>query len=397
MKLRALSGIWAVIMLLSTSPIFSQTGTVRGKVSGSADGEALVGATVRLLLGDAIRGGAYTDVEGTYNIKAPVGTYSLIISYLSYISDTLTDVTVTAGDVVYNESLLLEENAVREDLVVDIVAKRSEASETAFLAKKQNAINSIDGVTFDLVSRTGDANAAAAVQRVVGVSVEGGKYVFVRGLGDRYSKTMLNGAELPGLDPNRNTVQMDVFPSNLIDNIIVYKNFTPDLPGSFTGGLVDVRTKDFPAKFTLRASASLGYNTQASLRDDFLADPTYGGEALGFGNEIRDMPTYIAEDLGGGLPRLTAFTLISEVQRKGPQLDRAARSFQTSLAPQRRNSGLNQRYEVSAGNQHLFGKQQDWGNRSIGYIVGLSYRRNFSYFESGQRNQYAPHLLLCLH
>ncbi|MCB0621758.1 MAG: TonB-dependent receptor plug domain-containing protein, partial [Saprospiraceae bacterium] len=78
-------------------------------------------------------------------------------------------------------------------------------------------------------------DVASAVRRVTGVTVEGGKYVYVRGLGDRYSKTTLNAAEVPGLDPNRNTVQMDLFPTNLIDNILVYKTFSPNLPGDFTG------------------------------------------------------------------------------------------------------------------------------------------------------------------
>lgn len=333
------------------------------------------------MLNGQVRGGAFSDVEGSFTIKAPAGTYDLMITYISFISDTIPGITVNAGEVGVYESVLFEETSVREDLAVEITAKRDEASNVAFLVKKQKSINAIDGITFDLVQQTGDANAAAAVQRVVGVTVEGGKYVYVRGLGDRYSKTMLNGAELPGLDPNRNTVQMDIFPSNLIDNIIVYKNFTPDLPGSFSGGLVDVRTKDFPDRFTMRVNASVSFNDQASLNDNFLTDERYDGEGLGFSNEVRDLPAYIAEDLNGRLPTRIPSTA-PELKTIGIPLERATRSFVTDIEPIRRSSGLNQNYAISFGNQHLL------GNKPFGYIASLSYRRNFNYFESGARNQY---------
>jgi TonB-dependent receptor len=362
--------------------VYGQTGLLRGKVSSGSTGEALQGATVRLLdATDAIKGGAYTDLEGAYTIKAPEGVYSLIISYFSYLNDTVQAVTISRSEVAVLESVMFEETSVREDMAVEIVAKRSEASDVAFLAKKQNSINSIDGVTFDLVQRTGDANAAAAVQRVVGVTVEGGKYVFVRGLGDRYSKTMLNGAELPGLDPNRNTVQMDIFPSNLIDNIVVYKNFTPNLPGDFSGGLVDVRTKDFPAKFTMRASASTSFNDQASLNDNFLTDYRYGGEAFGFANETRALPAYIADNLNGRLPQRLPTTR-NELSTIGLQMEQSTRSFVTDIEPIRRTSGLNQRYELSFGNQHQI------GDRPFGYIASISYRQNYTYFNNGVRNQF---------
>lgn len=354
--------------------------TIRGKVSDGETGEVLLGATVRLMQDGTLKGGAYTDIEGSYTIKAAPGDYQLLVSYVSFITDTL-EVTAVANEVTVNEVLLFQDQQVREDLTVEITAKVNRASDVAFLGQKKNSINTIDGVTLDLVQRTGDPNVAAAVRRVVGVTVEGGKYVYVRGLGDRYSKTLLNGAELPGLDPNRNTVQMDLFPSNLIDQIVVYKNFTPDLPGSFSGGLIDVRTKDFPDRFTLNASASLGFNDQASLEDNFLADEKLDGDGLGFSNEARDLPTFIAQDLNGVIPAYP--TTLPQLEQNGPILAQATRSFQTGFLPVQRQSGLNQNYEISIGNQHLI------GNRPFGYIASFSFRRNFNYFQDGIRNQFA--------
>lgn len=352
---------------------YAQSGTIRGKVSDGSTGEVLLGATVRVLQGGQIKGGAYTDLEGSYTAKVPgPGTYTVLTSYISFITDT-SEVIVEAGQIALNEVLLFEETAVNEDLAVNIVAKRNEASDVAFQSKKQNSINAIDGVTFDLVQRTGDNNVAAAMQRVVGVTVQDGKYIYVRGLGDRYSQTLLNGASLPSLDPNRNSVQMDIFPSNLIDNVVVYKNFTPDLPGNFTGGLVDVRTKDFPDRFTLNVSASLGYNTNSSFRDDFFTDVQSETDGLGFDNGQREIPAIIGEP-GSFLPDGIPNTDFEE----GAKLDEGIKAFEQPLYPVIDNTFMDQNYQVSAGNQFQLGE-----NTYIGVIGSLSYRSEFEFTDEG--------------
>ncbi len=354
-----------------------RAGTARGKIVDGNTGEVLLGATVRFIQSGTVKGGAYSDIEGAYSVSLPEGRYQVVVSYISYVNDTVS-VDVPSGAVAFSDHLLNEEDAMIEG--VEIVAKRSQASEVTLFNIKRTSFNTIDGVTLDQSRRLGDANAAAAIQRVVGVTIEGGKYVYVRGLGDRYSKTMLNGAELPGLDPNKNTVQLDIFPSNLIDNILVYKNFTPNLPGSFSGGLVDVRTKDFPDRLTVRASASVGVNSQATFTDDFIADTRYEGDRLGLGNSIRDIPDYINNRLNGTLPRLEAFTTINEISSKGPLLDTASRTFQTGFLPVNRNSGYENSYQLSVGNQlSLFG-------RPLGFIIGGTYSQSFDYYDQVENN-----------
>ena len=125
---------------------------------------------------------------------------------------------------------------------------------------------------------------------MTGVSVQGGKYVFVRGLGDRYTKSILNGMDIPGLDPDRNTLQMDIFPTTLIDNIIVVKSFTPDLPGDFTGGVVDIITKDFPEVKSGNVTAGIGYNPSMHFKSQALTYPGSSTDALGFDSGDRDLP-----------------------------------------------------------------------------------------------------------
>ena len=355
--------------ILAGQPLLAQTGIARGKVVDGSTGEDLVGATVRFVEAGSVKGGAYSDVEGAYSVTLPAGQYQIIVSYISYNNDTI-DVSIEEGNVTVTNHLLTEETSTID--AVEITGKRSQASEVTLFNVKRTSLNSVDGISLDQAQRTGDNNVGALMQRVTGVTVEGGKYVYVRGLGDRYSKTLLNGAELPSLDPNRNSVQMDIFPSNLIDNVLVYKNFTPDLPGSFSGGLIDVVTKDFPDRFNLKVSISTSFNPQANLRDDFLTYETGSTDWRAVDDGTRAIPQFIQNLPDGTIPGIN-FT-DPEI---ASTVDQAAKSFTTQMFERTGTSGLNQNYSFSVGNQYsLFG-------RPIGFIANLSYRQNFNAYQNG--------------
>ncbi|MEZ4777612.1 MAG: TonB-dependent receptor [Bacteroidia bacterium] len=359
--------------VLSLHSLVAAPGTIRGKVTNGQTGEVLLGATVRLIQADQVKGGAYTDIEGSYTIKAEAGTYSMIISYVSFVNDTL-EVTVEEGAVIYNETLLFESLATREDLKVEITAKRNQASTVTLYNVKRTSLNTMDGISNDLIKRTGDNDAASAMSRVTGVTVEGGKYVYIRGLGDRYSNTLLNGAAIPSLDPNRNAVQLDIFPSQLIDNIVVYKTFTPDLPANFSGGLVNVITKDFPDRLRINFSASATYNPQANLIDNFLTYETGKKDWQGRDDGTRALPSEIA-GLSGSIPEKT-FN-VSNLEDINT-INRVSNSFKTGMIPSTRKSPLGQNYQFSLGNQNLlFG-------RPFGYIASLSYRTEYNAYDDGK-------------
>ena len=146
------------------------------------------------------------------------------------------------------------------------------------------------------MSITGSSNAADAVKNVSGVNVQGGKYVYVRGLSDRYSLVTLNGIALPSLDPNKNSVQMDLIPSNVIDNILVFKTFTPDLPGNFTGGLVDVNTSDFPDSLELNFNYSAGYRSLSNLNSNFTGQKSSSTDWLGYDDGSRNRPSFVQQN-----------------------------------------------------------------------------------------------------
>ncbi len=262
------------------------------------------------------------------------------------------------------------------DLDVTVTAKAYRNTEGAMLLLQKKSAMVMDGISAAQITKSGDNDVAAAVRRVSGVTVEGGKYVYVRGLGDRYSKTTLNGAEVPGLDPSRNTVQMDLFPTNLIDNIVIYKTFSPYLPGSFTGGLVDISTKDFPDQFTLNASASFSYNGNANFNDNFLSYEGGANDALGFDDGTRAIPEALQNT------RLVEFGEGLNDPNAARTLAAQTRAFQNNWQFQRGSQFFNQNYSLSAGNQkQLFGKP-------FGFNASLSYSRGFSGYDEGESGVY---------
>lgn len=343
----------------------AQNGTIRGTITDGETGEPLIGATA-LIVGTTI-GGA-SDLDGNFSISAVAGTYEVQISYVSYETKKVTGVEVKAGEVtIINVVLGTDAGLGLEEVVVEAKAIQNSSAAILTLQKKSTVV--LDGISSEQFKRSNDSDVASAIKRVTGVSVEGGKYVYVRGLGDRYSKTSVNGADVPGLDPNRNTVQMDLFPSNLVDNIVVYKTFRPDLPGDFVGGYVDISTKDFPEDFTLQLSSSLGYNSQANLNDEFLTTEKGNVDWLGLNSDIRDIPEVIQNNTISA-PGVSSI------------LEEQSSAFQNSFDPTTKSPFLNQSYSFSIGNQvELFG-------RPLGFIAALSYNKNFESYDNGETNRY---------
>ena len=173
--------------------------------------------------------GASSDFDGNFELKIKPGSYTISFSFIGYQTLVITDVTVQNNEIKNLGTIRLKSSSIAVDAVT-ITAEAIKNTETALLTIKKKSINVIDGISSQNFKKIGDGNAAAAVVRIPGVSVQGGKYVYVRGLGDRYTKTTFNGLDIPGLDPDRNSLQMDIFPTNIVDNIIVSKSFTADLP-----------------------------------------------------------------------------------------------------------------------------------------------------------------------
>ena len=275
-----------VLLFLSFTNLVLASGYVRGTVIDSYLGEPVIYAEVKILDLNLI---TLTDLDGRYSFELSPGTYTISVEYLGYAKKAINGVQIEDGSVELVDIWLDEENEVIEEVVV--TAEQNKNNETALLTIQRKSPVVLDGVSAQTISRNGDSDAGQAMQRIPGVSVENGKYIYVRGLGDRYTKTTLNGMDIPGLDPDRNTIQMDIFPTALVDNIIVRKTFSPDMPGDFSGGVVDITTKSFPDKEQLDVSLGLEYNVGTTFNNDFL---TYKGgklDWLGIDDGTRALPS----------------------------------------------------------------------------------------------------------
>lgn len=161
---------------------------------------------------------------------------------------------------------LAQQADAEEEVIEEVVATatRLKGTATAVMQERQNQAFVADILGAEQIARTGDSDAAAALRRVTGLTLVDGKFIYVRGLGERYSSTQLNGMNVPSPDPTRSVVPLDLFPSSIIESLNVQKSYSPNMPGHFGGGNVNIRTKSIPTEFVFDVRGSLGWNTENS-------------------------------------------------------------------------------------------------------------------------------------
>jgi outer membrane receptor protein involved in Fe transport len=364
MKFSSLLKFIFVLFFIHGANLYAQKGIIRGTVIDDLTGETVIAASVQIL---GTQSGTTTDIDGNFELSLAPGTYSLLISYLSYASITIKDIVITADKVEVVNVRMKEETQLMQEVVV--TAKQIKNTESAIATIKQKAPSMIDGISSQTIKRTGDGNAGEALRRVTGVAMEGGKYAVIRGLGDRYTKVTFNGVEMPGLDPDRNAVPTDLFPTNIVDNLIVYKTFSPELSGDFSGGAIDIQTKDFPQEKSLNATISIGYNPSMHFNNDFLS---YNGgklDWLGMDDGTRALPFYKK-------------TVIPDPSIKSPLLTSITKEFNPEMAATKSKNNLNKTIGLSGGNQiKLF-------DGELGYIFGINYQQNYNHYDNFEFGEY---------
>lgn len=362
-----------IISQIITGLAFAQKGTIRGAIFEEGSGEPLFGVSV---LVKEISTGAITDFDGKFEIQVEPGSYTLQISYISFATVELTGVEVKAGNtIIINDILMAEEASELE--TVTIAASAIRTTESALMSVKRNAANLMDGISASTFRQIGDGDAASAVKRVTGVSIEGGKYIYVRGLGDRYTKTVINGMDVPGLDPDRNSIQMDIFPTNVIDNIIVSKSFTADLPADFTGGVVDIETKDFPEEKSMKLSLSGGLTPSMHFNPNYVKYDGGNTDWLGFDDGTRANPTNGRTDI----PQYGE-VVGNPGSAKGLEYQEILGNFNKTLGGYRSNSLMDVGLSFSLGNQ-IARTKATWG-----YNLAVTYKNETEFFQDAEFNLY---------
>jgi outer membrane receptor for ferrienterochelin and colicin len=276
--------IWMACCITQTASAQSVAGRLTGKVSDASNNETLSGVSINI---KGVKGGSSTISDGTYILALPFGTYTLRYSYTGYQTKEITGVVIKASETTFLDILLATSTTQLAGVVVTANVKK-ETSASVYSLQKRSAAAS-DGISLEAIRKTPDNNAGQILKRVTGVNVQDNRFIVVRGLNDQYNQTVLNGVPMTSTETNRNAFAFDLIPAAIIDNITINKTATPDMPGNFAGGIVQINTKDFPAKDFYSITAGTGFSDQ-TLGKPFYSDKRGKLEILAFSGGIRDLP-----------------------------------------------------------------------------------------------------------
>ena len=349
----AVSGAAAVALLVLVSSLGAQqaTGRIIGRVVSTQTGEPVPSVQVFV---QGTSSGSLTDAGGRFVLtRVPAGVHSVTAQTLGYASKTVTDVEVPLdGSVVLDISIAPDAVAL-EGIVVS--AERERGNTSALLSERMRAPVVVDAIGAEQIGRSPDGDAAEVLKRVPGVSVVDGQFVYVRGLGERYGATTLNGAPMPSPIPDKKAVPLDVIPSSLLESVVTAKTYSPDQPGDYAGGLVQIETRSVPRTRSLRLSSSVGYNTAASLQ---AANSAAGGglDFVGFDNGARELPGNLLA--GGSIP-----------VEPGPDF---AAALTRRFAATESDAPLNQSYGITYGDEVFV------GDNPVGLVGTLSLSNSYN-------------------
>lgn len=338
----------------------AQSGKLEGKVIDSKSGEPLSGVSISVLNNNGKENGAITQQDGRYVLTiTSSSSVTIQVSSIGYKTKIIENIEVLNNQL-STMDITLETAAKTEEEIVIRTTRRQETT-AALITFQKNTNTVAQVISAESIKRSPDKNTGEILKRVPGLSIQEGKYVIVRGLNDRYNQTLLNGILMGSTEPDRKTFSYDIFPAGVIDNIIINKAFLPEFSGEWAGGLVQISTKDVPAKNFLNVSVGTGFNTQ-TMGKDFLAYKGGSLDWLGIDDGFRAIPAEVPGKI------------------KFAESDRAekaelGKSFKNVWAPEKVSNSLlavmNKSFQVSGGFNKLLGDHS-----KLGAVIALNYNQS---------------------
>ena len=360
--------------LLATTPAISQEeeapiadGSLSGTAISAASGAGIEGALLTFSGGPEPRYASSNEVGGFATVL-PAGSYTLSVSHSSYASPPDREITIQAG-IEQNLTVRLSREAVALQQDMEEIVVLGAYRPTA-LTRSRDSESVVDVLSSEDFAITGDSSAVDALARVPGLTVVNSKYVYVRGLGERYSNTLFNGSPLPSPDPTRRVIPMDMFPTGALENVDIQKTYSPKLPGDFSGGMVAMATRSAPAERVLELSVGIGGNSQAT-GDQGLH---FGGgdrDWLGMDDGARELPAALNQVTENGAVSLN---LVSDEERAraGRSLDRG---YDAEL----------QEVEPGVSISGRWGGGGQVGGGDLGFLLSARYSNDWSYRDEERR------------
>ena len=348
-------------------------GQLVGVVRSSEDAEPIAGARL-FVSGTSIE--VETDDEGRFEIDLPVGEYSISVLHGEFATRTIDGVGIDADqttDVSFDlppAGLELAEYVVLVPFI--------EGSISAVLDERLRSASVSEVLGAEQMSRAGDSDAGSALARVTGLTLVGGEFIFVRGLGERYSATLLNRASVPSPDPSRKVVPMSLFPTGVIESIRVQKSYSADMPGEFGGGSVDIRTNSIPDENFFNISLSGGFLEGTTGKKGL----TYQGGSddwLGRDDGTRALPGIVADAVAGDEPLIEA-TVFNPDGFSAEELEAFGEAFPNIYDIDQEDNPIDHGLSIDGG------MQGQLGDVSAGFLGAVSWSQSWANREEIRRD-----------
>ncbi len=266
----------------------AQNGSIKGVVKVKGQTETIVGANVFI---DGTTNGNSSDLDGNYEIKdLKPGNYKIVASFISFKTENFENIQVKAGQATILNIEMVDETTLLNTVVIKGALEREK--ENVLLMEQRKATTISQSIGAQELSRKGVSDVASAVSKVSGISKqEGSNNVFVRGLGDRYNSTQLNGLPVPSNNPEKKNIELDIFSTDIVGFIKIDKVYGNDIYGDFAGGNVNIQSKEFNGDPFIQVNLGSGYNLNSSIPKAFLIKngPGY------FGNHDINKPNTITK------------------------------------------------------------------------------------------------------
>ncbi|MFK7926616.1 MAG: TonB-dependent receptor, partial [Myxococcota bacterium] len=345
-------------------------GTVTGRIVSAEDGRPVARARVFVR---GSRADAQTDSDGRFTVEIASGTRDLSVIHDRYATQAANGVVVVAGQETEIMVELVPAGLALDDFTIS--APRIDGGTSALLDERRTSSSVGDVLGAEQMSRSGDSSAASALTRVTGLTLVGGRFVYVRGLGERYSSVLLNGASLPSPEPERRVVPLDMFPAGILESVTIQKTFSPDMPGEFGGGSIQLRTKNIPTEPVFKVGLSGGYNSVTTFKEGLDYE---GGRMdwLGAGARSRRLPEEVAAASANS--RIAASgRFCTEDCLTGDDLERFGEQLDNNYTPTERDLPPDLGVSLTAGT----GSETALFGRPAGVIFGASYANQWQHRE----------------
>ena len=366
---------YSLLIALISSAIYSQTAIIKGTVVEEGTGKSIPGVLVKVA---NTKLATQTDASGEFIIRnVPVGKQELQFSDFTLETKIISDVDALKDETTSLTVSMAEKNNTLTEVVIKKTKMKAE-SVASLLSVQKNSARVSDGISAETIKRTPDRTTSDVLKRISGASVQDNKFVIIRGLNDRYNTTYLNGAPLPSTEPDRKAFSFDIFPANMLDNLVIYKTATPDLPGEFAGGVIEINTKATPDKNFETLSLGSGFNTITTGKKQ-LYSASGKTDWIGIDDGTKGLPS--------SFPGVTEFQALQGIRSQASTLAIAdlAKTTTSDWSLYEKTFSPNTSFQYTLGRYFKLNE-----TKSLGFLSSVTYNRTNVFSETNRRTYDAP-------